>query len=96
MPRALALETSGRSGSVAVVEAGRVLREEQFSHGLQHAAGIVPIIDRLCSEVGWAPRDLEEVYVSAGPGSFTGLRLEEPAYRAGREARPDLHRDLCQ
>ena len=75
MPRALALETSGRTGSVAVVEDGRVLREEQFSHGLQHAAGIVPIIDRLCRGQGWAPTDVEEVYVSAGPGSFTGLRV---------------------
>ena len=75
MPRALALETSGRTGSVAVVVDGRVKREEQFSHGLRHAAGIVPIIDRLCREQGWSPADVEEVYVSAGPGSFTGLRV---------------------
>ena len=75
MPRALAIETSGRTGSVAVVEAGAVLAEEQFPHGLQHAAGVVPIIDRLCRARVWAPGDLEEVYVSAGPGSFTGLRV---------------------
>jgi tRNA threonylcarbamoyladenosine biosynthesis protein TsaB len=75
MPRALALETSGRTGSVALAEDGAVLREEQFSHGLRHAAGIVPIIDRLCRGQGWSPADVEEVYVSAGPGSFTGLRV---------------------
>ena len=75
MPRALALETSGRTGSVAVVENGTVLAEEQFSHGLKHAAGIVPIIDRLVRSRGWAPGDVEEIYVSAGPGSFTGLRV---------------------
>ena len=46
MARALALETSGRVGSVALVDDGTVLREEQFPHGLKHAAGIVPIIDR--------------------------------------------------
>jgi tRNA threonylcarbamoyladenosine biosynthesis protein TsaB len=73
--RALAIETSSRIGSIAAVEAGRVLSEEQFEHGLQHAAQIVPIIDRLCRAQGWSPRDPEELYVSAGPGSFTGLRI---------------------
>jgi tRNA threonylcarbamoyladenosine biosynthesis protein TsaB len=75
MPRGLAIETSGRTGSIAVSEDGRVLAEEQFSHGLKHAAGIVPIIDRLCASRGWRPADVEEIYVSAGPGSFTGLRV---------------------
>jgi tRNA threonylcarbamoyladenosine biosynthesis protein TsaB len=75
MPRALALETSGGTGSVAVVEDGAVVAEEQFAHGLRHAAGIVPIIDRLCGARGWSPREIEELYVSAGPGSFTGLRV---------------------
>ena len=75
MARTLALETSGRAGSVALARDGVVLAEEQFAHGLKHAAGILPIIDRLCRGQGWGPRDLEAVYVSAGPGSFTGLRV---------------------
>src|SRR5688500_8133679 len=75
MIRGLAIETSGRLGSIAIAEDGRAVAEEQFSHGLQHAAGIVPIIDRLCAAQGWRPGDVEEVYVSAGPGSFTGLRV---------------------
>ena len=41
-----------------------MLAEEQFSHGLKHAAGIVPIIDRLCVSRG----------VGAG-GHRRGLRL---------------------
>ena len=75
MPRGLAIETSGRTGSIAIAEDGHVLGEERFSHGLKHAAGIVPIIDRLCKAQGWKPGDIEEIYVSAGPGSFTGLRV---------------------
>lgn len=75
MARALAIETSARVGSVALVENGRILSEDQFPHGLQHAAEMIPRIDQLCQKCGWGPRDLQEIYVSAGPGSFTGLRI---------------------
>jgi tRNA threonylcarbamoyladenosine biosynthesis protein TsaB len=75
MPKALAIETSGRTGSIALADEGRVIAESQFPHGLKHAAEIIPIIDRLCRERNWRPGDLQELYVSAGPGSFTGLRI---------------------
>jgi tRNA threonylcarbamoyladenosine biosynthesis protein TsaB len=73
--RALALETSGRVGSVAAVIDGAVVTEEEFAHGLQNAAQILPIIDRLTRAQSWTPRDVDELYVSVGPGSFTGLRI---------------------
>jgi tRNA threonylcarbamoyladenosine biosynthesis protein TsaB len=75
MPRALAIETSGRIGSIAIVHDDRILAEEQFAHGLQHAAHIIPMIDRLCRQQHWTPRDIDHLYVSHGPGSFTGLRI---------------------
>lgn len=75
MVRGLAIETSGRLGSVALSEDGRVIAEDRFAHGLQHAAQIVPRIDALCRVAGWSPGQVEQVYVSTGPGSFTGLRI---------------------
>ena len=75
MSRGVAIETSGRIGSVAVVRDGAIVAEEQFPHGLAHAAQIVPILDRLTRAQGWRPRDVAELYVSVGPGSFTGLRI---------------------
>ena len=65
MVRGLAIETSARVGSVATVEDGRVLVEEQFPHGLQHAAQIVPIINRLAKAQAWEPGDLGELLSSA-------------------------------
>jgi tRNA threonylcarbamoyl adenosine modification protein YeaZ len=73
--RALAIETSGRIGSVALAEDGKTLAEETFPHGLQHAARIIPAIDDLCRRLRWTSADFREIYVSAGPGSFTGLRI---------------------
>jgi len=75
MPRALAVETSGRIGSVALVDNGQVLAVDAFPHGLQHAAHIITRIQSLCDQLSWKPSDFEELYVSIGPGSFTGLRI---------------------
>jgi tRNA threonylcarbamoyladenosine biosynthesis protein TsaB len=72
---AIALETSGRIGSIALVDADQILTEETFQHGLQNAAKILPSIDRLIRAQNWSPRDIEQLYLSVGPGSFTGLRL---------------------
>ncbi len=75
MSRGLAIETSGRIGSIAIFDDDQAVAEESFAHGLQHAAEILPIIDRLVRQRGWTPADLQQIYVSAGPGSFTGLRI---------------------
>ncbi|MGH7180243.1 MAG: tRNA (adenosine(37)-N6)-threonylcarbamoyltransferase complex dimerization subunit type 1 TsaB [Tepidisphaeraceae bacterium] len=75
MPRALAIETSGQIGSIALCADGKAICEEQFPHGLAHAAQIVCIIDRLCRDTNRQPRDIDQIYVSTGPGSFTGLRI---------------------
>src|SRR3954451_21486055 len=79
MSRALAIETSGRVGSIAVVggdgDGDRIITEETFQHGLANAAQIIPIIDRLTRAQGWRPEQIERLYLSVGPGSFTGLRI---------------------
>jgi tRNA threonylcarbamoyladenosine biosynthesis protein TsaB len=42
---------------------------------LAHAARIIPVIDELCRARNLKPTDIAEIYVSIGPGSFTGLRV---------------------
>jgi tRNA threonylcarbamoyladenosine biosynthesis protein TsaB len=73
--RGLALETSGRVGSVALAVGGRAVVSDTFDYGLSNAARLLPIIDGLCRGQGWKAADLREIYVSIGPGSFTGLRI---------------------
>jgi tRNA threonylcarbamoyladenosine biosynthesis protein TsaB len=75
MDRALAIETSSRIGAVALVEDGRVVAQDEFPHGLQHAAQLVVRLDQLCRTRAWTPSDPGRLYVSIGPGSFTGLRI---------------------
>lgn len=75
MPRAIAIDTAGREGSIVAVRDGLIGPEQLFPHGLRHAAGIVLLVDRVCREQGWKPTDVEHLYLSIGPGSFTGLRI---------------------
>ncbi len=74
-PLILAVETSGRLGSVALAIGGKLLVEETFSAPMRHSAEIFPAICRLLSGCDRKPKDIEHVYISIGPGSFTGLRI---------------------
>ncbi len=47
----------------------------EFRRNLRHVAELLPAMDRATRQLGWRAEDLDEVYVSAGPGSFTGLRI---------------------
>ena len=75
MPRILAIETSGKIASVALANGEQILAEHEFPHGLKHAAEIIPAIDQVCKSHHRKPGDVEHIYVSVGPGSFTGLRI---------------------
>ncbi len=71
----LAIETSSRVGSLALALGAEVVAVEKFERNLRHVAELLPAAERATRQLGWRPEDLEEVYVSAGPGSFTGLRI---------------------
>jgi len=71
----LAIETSSRVGSIALATGDKLLAVEKFQRTLGHVADLLPTIDRATQKLGWKAADLDEVYVSAGPGSFTGLRI---------------------
>jgi tRNA threonylcarbamoyladenosine biosynthesis protein TsaB len=52
-----------------------LLSEKQFSGLMRHSAEIFPAITDLLSKFNKKPDQIEHIYVSAGPGSFTGLRI---------------------
>ena len=74
-PLILAVETSGRLGSVALAQGDKLLSESRFSGPMRHSAEIFPAITGLLSRFNKKPEQIEQVYISAGPGSFTGLRI---------------------
>lgn len=71
----LAVETSCAMGSVALASGSEVIAEQVFSARARHAAELLPTVDKLLADNGLQPQQIARTFVSAGPGSFTGLRV---------------------
>ncbi len=71
----LAIETSSRLGSVAIASGQQLLEETFFSGPMKHSVEIFPDICLLLQRFEKKPGHIEQVYISFGPGSFTGLRI---------------------
>ena len=71
----LALETTGRMGSVTLGCGDERLESCELPEQRRHSVDLMPAIDQLCSRHGARAGALAQVYVSIGPGSFTGLRI---------------------
>lgn len=74
-PRLLLLETSGRSGQVALALGNNLLGVRQLVEARRHARDLAPAIGELLKAADWRPLQLDAVIVSRGPGSYTGLRI---------------------
>lgn len=52
-----------------------MLSETPFSAVMRHSAEIFPSVHKLLNRFGRRPKEIEHIYISGGPGSFTGLRI---------------------
>lgn len=73
--RVLAVETSTLAGGVALLDGQRVRGEYVLDVSATHSERLMPAVDRVLADAGWAPADLQGLAVAVGPGSFTGLRI---------------------
>ncbi len=71
----LAVDSSAAAASAALTQDGKILGEFYCNVGLTHSQTLMPMIDGL---LRWTrtPLDTVDLFaVSAGPGSFTGIRI---------------------
>lgn len=71
----LAIESAALSAGAAVLEDGKLLSEQFLNCGLTHSQTLLPLVDGALSGAGKKIEDMDAVAVSAGPGSFTGVRI---------------------
>jgi len=83
--RILAIESSGRDGSLAALEAAdagqasdgaaRVVSEVAITGPERTAQMLAPRLREMLEAIGWEAKSIQLVCVAVGPGSFTGLRI---------------------
>ena len=71
----LALETTAKAASCAVLEDGMPLATAWQATGLTHSRTLLPMVEDMLKNSELKLQDMDIVAVAAGPGSFTGLRI---------------------
>ena len=71
----LAIESSSLTASVAIVEDDIMVAEYTINYKKTHSQTLLPMIDEMCNLTEYQLEQIDAIAVSAGPGSFTGLRI---------------------
>ncbi len=69
------IDTAVKGCNIALFDQDNILASVQKPIERGHAEAILPLYEELMKNIGKTPQDIENVYVSVGPGSFTGLRV---------------------
>ena len=78
----LGIDTSGKTASVTVCSENTVLAQNTVYTKLTHSQVILPICKDVLKNAGLELSDVDGIAVSAGPGSYTGLRIGIAAVKA--------------
>jgi tRNA threonylcarbamoyladenosine biosynthesis protein TsaB len=71
----LGLETSGQYGSVALLDANKIVGFADHNEPNAHAEQLLPLVNAAMGEARCSRRDISRIAVGIGPGNFTGLRV---------------------
>lgn len=71
----LALDSSGLVASVAIVSDDDLIGEYTINYKKTHSQTLLPMLDEVAKMVELDLSTIDVIAVSAGPGSFTGLRI---------------------
>lgn len=73
--RILAVESSAKCCSTAVVEDGKLISEFYTNAGLTHSQTLMQMVDSVLSCARLDLSSIDALAVAKGPGSFTGIRI---------------------
>lgn len=71
----VAIDSSGLVASVAVTEDDNLIAEYTTNYKKTHSQTLLPMLDEVKKMIELDLSTLDAIAVSAGPGSFTGLRI---------------------
>ena len=71
----LALESSAKACSVAILDGETLLGEMFLQNECTHSENLLPAVYQLLGDVKLCLQDMDRIAVAIGPGAFTGLRI---------------------
>ena len=71
----LALDSTAKAAAVALLDGERLLAKEMHDDGNTHSCTLLPTVERLLAANSLTVDDIDLFAASAGPGSFTGVRI---------------------
>ncbi len=71
----LSIESSAKSAGAALMHEGRLLAESFINVGLTHSQTLMKMVEDMLCTAGIEKSEIDRFAVSAGPGSFTGIRI---------------------
>lgn len=71
----LAIDTSSKICSVAILEDTEIIIEKHIEDELTHSQKLMPLIDELLKKCNLKIKDFDLLSCCIGPGSFTGVRI---------------------
>ncbi|MBE6652957.1 MAG: tRNA (adenosine(37)-N6)-threonylcarbamoyltransferase complex dimerization subunit type 1 TsaB [Ruminococcaceae bacterium] len=71
----LALDSTAQVGSVALCEDEKLIAEYTINTGHTHSETLLPMVESVLKIAGYTVDDVDLFVCTAGPGSFTGVRI---------------------
>lgn len=71
----LGIESAAITASAAIVTDGVMTAEYTVNHKKTHSQTLLPMLEEICRMAEQDKHRIDAIAVSAGPGSFTGLRI---------------------
>ncbi|MGN0649901.1 MAG: tRNA (adenosine(37)-N6)-threonylcarbamoyltransferase complex dimerization subunit type 1 TsaB [Oscillospiraceae bacterium] len=71
----LGIDSSAITAGCALCEGDRIIAEEFLNTKHTHSQTLLPMVESMMNRAGVTLADIEAIAITAGPGSFTGLRI---------------------
>lgn len=71
----LGIDSSAVTAGCALYDNGKIIAEQFLNNGHTHSETMLPMVESMLKNAGVSLANLDSIAVTAGPGSFTGLRI---------------------
>lgn len=71
----LAIDSTEKTAAAAITDGEKLLAEYTLDCGNTHSETLLPMVESMMKTVGIVPDQIDVYACSAGPGSFTGVRI---------------------